>query len=416
MRREAGPLPLSSAFEKFAAASATLERSHGVLVANVKRLEGELALARTRLESELAERRRAAAYLEGVLDALACGVIVAGPSADGSRRISKVNREAVRLLGAPAGELLGRDPATLPEPIAGALASLEAGSPAAPIHADVRGTRIEVTATRLAASDAGPLGDVALVYDVTAIRRLEESARRRSRLEAMGRLSAEIAHEIRNPLGSLDLTASLLRDALADQPDHRELVDHILLGVQMLNAAVVRSLSLARPVRASKERLDAAALTREVLTYLLPVAASRKAVIVSALDGPAFIDADRELFRQLALNLVQNALEAAGQGGTVRIGLARRATGPVLTIRDDGIGIAPEDRPRIFEPLFTRKKNGTGLGLAVVQRAADEHGWRVGVRSAPGRGTTVTVELFARRATGRTGRRRRRDGADDSGR
>lgn len=246
--------------------------------------------------------------------------------------------------------------------------------------------------------------------------RLAEAQRRRTRLEAMGRLSAEIAHEIRNPLGSLDLTASLLRDALRDQPENRELADQILLGVQMLNAAVVRSLSLARTVRARAERVDIADLTREVLTYLDPVAQSRQAVLVPEIEGPVILDADRELFRQLALNLIQNALEAAGPGGIVRVHLQPGAGRPALTISDDGIGIAPEDRPRIFEPLFTRKKNGTGLGLAVVQRAADEHGWRVRVRSAPGRGTTVTVDLSARKRGARRERERRGDAAVHPGR
>ena len=398
---ESAPSTLKEAFDRFSSASASLVRTHETLLLQVARLEAELRAARSRLAEELAERRRTAAYLSGVLDSLACGVIVISPGDETSRRtVSAVNPAAIRILGEVREDHAGLTVGDLPEVVRKAIESMAGDGAPSRENAGCGNLMVEATASRILEPSGRHVGDVVVINDVTEIHRLEEVARRRSRLEAMGRLSAEIAHEIRNPLGSLDLTAGLLRDALNDQPEHRDLVDQILLGVQMLNAAVVKALSLTRPVRARRERVDAAVLTREVITYLVPVARSRQVRILDEVDAPAILEADRELFRQLALNLIQNGLEAAGPGGSVRVRLAPRRGRPLLTISDDGPGIAPEARAHIFEPLFTSKENGTGLGLAVVQRAAEEHGWRLRVCSAPGRGTTMTVELFARAQRG----------------
>jgi signal transduction histidine kinase len=223
-----------------------------------------------------------------------------------------------------------------------------------------------------------------LAHDVTRLVRLEEQARRQSNLEALGRMAAELAHEVRNPLGSLELFASMLATDLADRPDAQELAEQVLLGVRQLSATVTRILATVRGGAPRRVALDAAALAREAASFVAPVAASR-GIELGAPEGSEMLPArlDREGVLQALLNLLGNALEAAPAGGRARIAAWRRDEEIGFDVDDSGPGVPDALRARVLEPFFTTRAEGTGLGLAVVERVAIGHGGALEVTRGP---------------------------------
>jgi len=222
--------------------------------------------------------------------------------------------------------------------------------------------------------------------------RLAELAARRSRLEAMGRMAAEIAHEIRNPLGSLELTASLLRDDLAGDESRSELAASILEGIRALTRVTGNLLSFTRSVNPSLEPLQASAVLARTRDLVAPVLAARGIALRTEAPGDVTIDADGELLQQILLNLIQNALEATGPGGRVSVAACAGPGGRAeILVTDTGHGIDPDVLARVFDPFFTTKERGTGLGLSVSHRLAEAQGARIEIESEPGRGTTACV-------------------------
>ena len=221
---------------------------------------------------------------------------------------------------------------------------------------------------------------------------LEESREAlRARDERMQMMMAGIAHEVRNPLGGLELYAGLLREALAAQPERLDEVARIEREVGHLKTVVNEFLEFARRPAL---RLEAVAL-RPLLDEIreLAQAAGPAVVTVDAPDGLA-VRADSPQLRRALLNLARNAVAAAGRSGRVRIAGERAAGDRVrVEVRDDGPGVAPELREKIFTPFFTTREKGTGLGLAFVREIVRDHGGDVIVSDAPGGGSVFAFEL-----------------------
>ncbi len=228
--------------------------------------------------------------------------------------------------------------------------------------------------------------------------RLQEDAARRSRLEAMGRMAAEIAHEIRNPLGGLELTASLLRDDLRGDP-RQELALSVLEGIRALTRVTGDLLSFTRTVQPRLESLDALACLRRTRSLVEPACVARGiALHLAAADEISFLG-DPELFQQILLNLVQNALEATPAGGCVRLSAFPSAAGTVeFAVTDTGRGMDPETQSRVFDPFFTTREGGTGLGLPISFRLAEAQGARLELKSEPGVGSSVLLVYGAGQA------------------
>jgi signal transduction histidine kinase len=362
---------LAEAFRSFERAAVSLEERHRTLRARADRLEGELLDANRRLEA--------------VLDALDSGVAVA--SAGGV--LLRTNRALTRLgLGSAGG--------TLQDPELRRLASLPPGQ-----GGTVRFQRDSPGGSRHFAAALIPAGDgsgsrVITVQDVTEVRREEEEGGRRRRLEALGRMAAELAHEVRNPLGSILLFARMLRDDLAGQERPLQQVDQILAATSGLEATVANLLAFCAPCRGALRALDMASLAADACALLAPACALRGIDLRGPSAGePCRAAADPEAMRQVLLNLLSNALHATDSGGTIRVTARRDGARAVLTVADDGRGIAPEDLPRVFDPFFGRTEGGTGLGLSIVHRIVEQHGGRIDLESRPGRGTVARVEIPA---------------------
>ena len=356
---------LTRAFNGFQNAATTLERRHGALSLEVDRLRRQLLDANRRLEA--------------VLDALETGVAVL--SADG--RTLRANRAFDRLELDRQG-------------VDGELNGL--------LRGEVRGGRTTrrrcrtALGTRDLAFTVVPVDDadgtrVLTVVDVTEIRRQEEEGGRQQRLEALGRMAAELAHEVRNPLGSIRLFAATLHEDLEDRPRLRETAEQILEAGSHLESTVSNLLTFASPSNGSAREIDLAALAVDACAMISP-ACSLRGVRLEPPDAAACpVPADPEGLRQVLLNLLGNALAATDAGGRVSVRVLAGPGRAVLLVEDDGRGIAAEDLNRVFDPFFSRSSGGTGLGLSIVQRIVDRHGGRVALDSEAGGGTRVRVEL-----------------------
>lgn len=223
------------------------------------------------------------------------------------------------------------------------------------------------------------------------------------RLAMLGRVAAGLAHEIRNPLGSISGSVEMLREAPGLSEEDKRLCDIIQNEAARLNNLVSDMMDLARPRKPEPVATDIAALAREVVELAARSERSGSgdvAVRYRGTDGPLYARCDPAQIRQVLWNLVRNAVQASGAGTTVKVSV--ETDGPVdggrvrIAVTDQGPGIAEEQRQRIFEAFFTTRSKGAGIGLAVVRRIIDEHaayGATIDVRSAPEVGATFEIGL-----------------------
>jgi two-component system, NtrC family, sensor kinase len=227
-----------------------------------------------------------------------------------------------------------------------------------------------------------------------ALQEREQRLIRSERLAAIGRMAAHIAHEVRNPLSSIGLNAELLEEELQERPDGAKLCRAIQHEVDRLNALTQEYLRFARLPQPKPERHDLRPILVSLLDFIRADARSRGITVVEQLPAalPPF-DLDEGQVRQALLNLCRNALEAMPGGGTLTVRAAVAGDRLEIAVADTGGGIAAEQLPRIFEPFFSTKEHGTGLGLALTQHIVAAHGGTISIDSAPGRGTEFVVRL-----------------------
>lgn len=212
---------------------------------------------------------------------------------------------------------------------------------------------------------------------------------------------AGVAHEIRNPLGGIEIFAGLLRDELPDEDDRRSHLEKIIREVQHLKTIVNEFLIYARPRQPVVEPFSLAEILDDVAFLLAAEAEGAEVELVfDVSDDEVRVDADVEQIKRALLNLVKNAIQASLQGGRVEV-RAREAEGRVrILVKDYGPGIEPEDAKRIFDPFFTTKGSGAGLGLSIVRSIVEENDGEIWVESVPGERTMFFVVLPAAGAGG----------------
>jgi signal transduction histidine kinase len=246
---------------------------------------------------------------------------------------------------------------------------------------------------------SAPLGGtIVTLRDVTEAVLRAQQATREDRLAAMGRMAAELAHEIRNPLGSLALFSGMLVEDLADQAGPLELARKMQEGVGRLNSLVGNTLAFSRDLHPKTDTIPLRDFWEEVLRgTTLAEAVPWK----NQIPAKATWQGDPDLLRQVAQNLVQNATRALEDSDKPRIVLAA-VEEPTdgqpcwhVTLSDNGCGIPAEALSKVFDPFFSTFGGGTGLGLAVCHRIIVAHGGLLYIESQPGRGTTVHLRLSA---------------------
>ncbi len=269
------------------------------------------------------------------------------------------------------------------------------------------GRAIGYTLSHINDEQGHKIGATLFFKDLTRVEQLEERERLRDRLATLGEMAAAIAHEVKNPLASIEIAAGVLKRQLTDRADAVEALDDIIKEAKMANAIVVEVLEFVRPISLQVERVSADDVFKDSIT-MAESKQARGAVTIAlhvAADVPDLL-ADPHQLRQLFTNLLANAFEALGGEGHVDIRATvvpgeEEPTGEgeplppqiVVEVRDSGPGIAPDDLERIFSPFFTTKPQGTGLGLAIVRKVVHAHDGHIDAVSAVGRGTTFRVRL-----------------------
>jgi signal transduction histidine kinase len=258
---------------------------------------------------------------------------------------------------------------------------------------------------RVAAAGGTEVAELANEFNLmaAAIEEREQELVRSERLAAVGKMAAVITHEIRNPLSSIGLNTELLDEELeniasgkASPKEARALLASVHKEVDRLTVITEEYLRFARLPRPRLERLVLNDVASELVEFQRHELSARGVTVESTLaQGLPEVLADEGQLRQALLNLVRNAAEAVGDQGTVRVATRRMPAGGVeIRVEDDGPGIPAEHLPKIFEPFFSTKDGGTGLGLALTQQIIVEHGGRIQVEASE-RGTTFAIELPA---------------------
>jgi signal transduction histidine kinase len=224
---------------------------------------------------------------------------------------------------------------------------------------------------------------------------MNRQLRRRERLAALGEMAAGVAHEIRNPLGGIQMFASLLHRDLADRPEAGRLVGKIIRGVERLDRVVTDTLEFGRVAEPQPASVDLGTLIRDTVELAAARIAETGVAVELPADGGIRIVTDPALLQRALLNVLVNAVEAApAEGGRVEIGLRM---GPnervILTVSDNGPGISPDCMDRIFNPFFTTKGAGTGLGLAIVHQIVESLGGSVQAANRSGGGAVFSLSL-----------------------
>ncbi len=229
------------------------------------------------------------------------------------------------------------------------------------------------------------------------IERLEHSRAQlvqAGKLAAVGEMAAMLAHEVRTPLGILRSSAQVLGEDRALSAEGREMVDFILAESKRLNGLVTSLLECGRPREPDFQYIDLGALVLEVVDMLARKAAARRIDLHTDMpDSPAWLEADAEQCKQILMNLLLNAIQILPPEQCVTITLGKEGDHLVLRVSDTGPGIDDSDLPQLFEPFFTRRDGGIGLGLAIVQHIVDRHGGSIYVSNNPQGGACFTIRL-----------------------
>jgi signal transduction histidine kinase len=211
---------------------------------------------------------------------------------------------------------------------------------------------------------------------------------RKTRLETLGRMAAGLAHEIRNPLGGIQLYASMLRRDLQGDPDKVRTLDRILGAIAGLESLVGDMLTFGRDLEPVKRRQALRPLLEQALD-LARAALQEKGVRVELQAAGAAAEVDGEMMQRVFLNIIANAAQAVEAGGRLSI-VASEGT---VTFADDGPGIAPAILEKLFTPFLTSKTQGTGLGLAIAHKIVEAHGGGIEAKNGPEGGATFTIRL-----------------------
>ncbi len=394
--------------EAFNEVTAQLQNSYDELQRRVKKLDLELSDKNEELQKNLAEKERVKNYLNDILESQTNGVIVV----DREGIITTFNKTAGNLTGIKPQSCLGKtlnEVLPLFEPVVTRLGKNrgETISQDKDIPNETKGTlHVRVSASPVWDNHGGQIGTILILQDMTEFRKMEELAQRNQRLREMGEMAAGIAHEIRNPLGSIELFASLLKKDLEGDTEKENLVQHIRSGVQNMDRIISTLLLFAKSAQPSRQQCDINLLLSECLEGINNVRIPENINVTrKSGQGTLLANGDRELLRQVFPNLINNAIQAMPEGGELSLitekssissspenGSATRQYISV-TVADTGIGMSPANLTKIFNPFFTTKDKGTGLGLAISHNIIKAHQGTIDAVSEEGKGTSFTVKI-----------------------
>ncbi len=367
--------------------------------ADLRQVSQRLEEAYKKLEERAIQLINIQDYTQSILRSITSGVLTVGPDAS----ITTVNPAGERLLGVSEYELVPRSIGSVfrhDGGLEGDVRKVLSGRIPL-IMRDVtlvtrtgREVSVQASVSRMRAVGGRILGAVVTIEDVSEIRALTEQLIRADRLAAMGELTAGVAHEVRNPLGVIRASVQLLEDADCDAVRIREAGNVIKQEIDRLDKVIKALLDFGRPSSPTMLLTDPVDVLTDVVLFTSRFAGQSEVEIEERFpsDLPRVI-ADPDQLKQVFLNLITNAVQAMEEtGGTIVLSARDKEDFLEVSVADTGPGIPAEDLGKVFDPFYSTRDAGTGLGLTIVHRIIDEHDGHIEVQSGPD-GTTFTVSL-----------------------
>lgn len=236
-------------------------------------------------------------------------------------------------------------------------------------------------------------GAVMVFEDVSKVSRLEEEVRRAEKLSSIGMMASGIAHEIRNPLGIVKTIIQTLRGSAQLQSSEKEGLDIVIREVDRANHVIKELLDFSKPEKGIATECNIYDLVEEMILISGKFAEQNHIKLHNQVPEDLICSIVKEKMKQAFLNLVLNAIDAMPDGGNIYIRGFKKDTYVHFEIEDEGIGIEESDIKHIFDPFFTKRENGTGLGLAVTYKIIEDHQGHLSVNSQPGKGTLFRIEI-----------------------
>lgn len=341
-------------------------------------------------------------YTGNVINSMPAGLL----TIDTNRRIVSANSKALDLFDCTETDLQGKTLQQLAVTESATLTPLfQEGQefidqPLECLRRDGGTIPLKVSSSHLRDRDGSLRGMVIILRDQREIRAMEEALERARRHAALGRMAAGIAHEIRNPLGTLKGFAQYFNRSSSSDAQAREYAELMIGEVDRLNRTISALLQFARPREPELVAFDLGALMKKAATFIKADADNHQAELSLKIPDPGLhINADPDLLLQVLLNLLQNSLAAIEPGNLIELGGDMQGHEVLIWVRDTGRGMTAAEQTQMFDPFYTTRKDGTGLGLAVVQQIIEQHRGRIEVDSSIGGGTRINITLPQQRST-----------------
>jgi two-component system sensor histidine kinase PilS (NtrC family) len=357
---------------------------------------------RAELETQRKDLENLEAFKDLVFESVGTGLI----AVDRARTITAFNRAAASIAAVSVDRAIGRPWEALfgdAVPLASIQVAIDA-EPGSTSRLEVtlkrdtgRPVPVRMTFSALNGADGERLGLICACDDLSAIRAMEERLRQADRLATLGRLSANIAHEIRNPLASLTGAIEVLAANETGGELRERLANIVIKESGRLNAILRDFLEYARPAPLTRAPVNVCETVDEVLVLLEHKATPGTLKVARELPPSLEWDVDPQQFRQAIWNLCLNAVQAMPNGGELRVAATVIDERLTVLVSDTGDGIGATDVHHVFEPFFSTKPGGSGLGLALVHRILQDHGGEIEVESTQGAGSTFTLRIPTRR-------------------
>ena len=380
---------LNQAFQSFNEATEQLQSSYDVL------------------NEALEENKN---YLHNIMESLPTGVIVV----DQTNTINTFNKTAGTITGLNPEVCLNKQlsevfPTDLFEKIVGRTTKKKQKSLV--IEREIKTPHHGKIYTRISTSPVldkknNRIGTVLNIEDITELRRLGEEAQRNRRLRATGEMAAGIAHEIRNPLGSIELFSSLLKKDLSEDPEKKEIVEHISASVKNMDRIISSLLLFAKSPQPSRQSCDLNTLIKSLFKDSTSLVIPDKINPILNLNQNAVANGDSHLLKQVFINLIRNSIQAMPEGGNLEIATQKCSQFEQssdqsdyyrqfikVTVSDQGGGILEENLTNVFNPFFTTKDHGTGLGLSISHNIIKAHQGTIDIENEVGKGARFILKI-----------------------
>ncbi len=369
-------------------------------LALVGALSGYLAERERRAGGELEEARRVTQDLAALNDDIVRSLTVGMAATDLEGQVLWMSPAGAEILDRPASEILGTaidDLICLDEPLPPSQVITGETELSLP-DGSVRSLAYRLTA--LVDGRGAAKGSLLVFQDQTHLIQMQQKVERAERLAELGRLAAGLAHELRNPLGSISGSLEIIRESVDLSEEDQHLLSIVLRELDRLADLVSQMLDLARPHPPEPTETDLVPLIREVARVISASAEAEELSFDIDLPEELVAEIDPRQVRQLVWNLLRNAAQASPPESVVRVLLHRTAEEVVIEVNDSGPGISDEEQRRIFEPFYSTKRGGIGMGLAICQQVVQGHGGKLTVRPAEGQGSSFRAILPLRATPG----------------